>query len=337
LLFALALGSANSGHAASVAIVHSANASPSMVETIARLRGELTSIGLGTELVEEPVETALGQIAGARLERIGTARDVDAAIAVVSSGERDSVEVWAIDKATGRKVLRTVSFGASTETPPHTLALRALEVLRSSFLELELSMNGPKLDRATAPNAAEPTPERVAPAQHRERFGVEAGGALVVSTDNIGPALLPMLRLDLAAHPRLILQIQAAGFGTHPRVAGEGGSAQITQAYVLAGACYRFRLDERVRPFLSLSAGALRTAVDGDALAPNLSERPEQWSFLLDLGAGAAVRLHGGFFIAMAGHAQVAEPYPAIRFLDSVVASSGRPTLVLSLALGAWL
>ena len=36
-------------------------------------------------------------------------------------------------------------------------------------------------------------------------------------------------------------------------------------------------------------------------------------------------------------HAQLAEPYPAVRFVGAVVATSARPNLLLTLTIGAWL
>jgi hypothetical protein len=39
----------------------------------------------------------------------------------------------------------------------------------------------------------------------------------------------------------------------------------------------------------------------------------------------------------MAAHVQVAAPYVAIYFNDNRVATTGRPNLLLSLTVGAWL
>ena len=49
--------------------------------------------------------------------------------------------------------------------------------------------------------------------------------------------------------------------------------------------------------------------------------------------------LHLGdrYHLTLAAHVQVATPYVAIHFLDSVGAMSGRPNLLLTLAVGAWL
>jgi hypothetical protein len=81
----------------------------------------------------------------------------------------------------------------------------------------------------------------------------------------------------------------------------------------------------------------LHTSVEGRADAPNQGRVADQWSFLVDAGAGSLLRLPDRFYLSLAAHAQLAEPYPAIRFLDTVVATSARPNLLLTLTIGAWL
>jgi hypothetical protein len=43
------------------------------------------------------------------------------------------------------------------------------------------------------------------------------------------------------------------------------------------------------------------------------------------------------FTLSLALHAQLAEPYLAVRFVDTQVATSARPNLLLTLTVGAWL
>jgi hypothetical protein len=58
---------------------------------------------------------------------------------------------------------------------------------------------------------------------------------------------------------------------------------------------------------------------------------------LIDVSVGAGLRLRGRSYVTLAAHAQVAEPYVAIHIVDKVGATSGRPNLLLTLTLGAWL
>ena len=111
----------------------------------------------------------------------------------------------------------------------------------------------------------------------------------------------------------------------------------MAQAYGLLGGSFRFRAGARVRPFATLSAGVLRTSVEGRADAPNQGRVVDQWSFLVDAGFGASLRLPDRFTLSLAAHAQLAEPYLAVRFVGAVVATSARPNLLLTLTIGAWL
>jgi hypothetical protein len=90
-----------------------------------------------------------------------------------------------------------------------------------------------------------------------------------------------------------------------------------------------------VRPFVALSAGVLRTSVDGQAALPRVGHAEVRWSFLAEGSLGTTVRLGSRYFLELAGHAQVAAPYIVIHFDDAVVATAGRPNLLLTLALGA--
>jgi hypothetical protein len=260
-------------------------------------------------------------------------------VAIVGDLAPDSVEVWVIDKVTGKSVVRRVPFEPAAAGASKTLAIRAIELLRSSFLEIDLAAR----DRRSAPAAAPPPPavvhfvemERLA--EHPERFGVAVGGAAIMSLDGVGPALLPLVRFDWSLRPWLLAQATLAGLGTRTTVSGQAGSAQVAQAYGLLGASVRLRASSRLRPCAALAAGVLRTSVEGRAESPNEGRTVDHWSLLVDAGAGAELRLPNRFYLSLAAHAQLAEPYVAVRFVDTVIATSARPNLLLTLTIGAWL
>src|SRR5262245_10801607 len=212
-----------------------------MVETLVRLKGELTSAGFATEIVDS---TAAGSAPGdsrAGLEQLAARRGADAVVAIVGDLSPDSVEVWVIDKVTGKSVVRRVPFEPTAARASSTLAIRAIELLRSSFLEIDLAAH----DRQNASGAAPPPAvvhfvdaDRV---PHAEHFSVEVGGAAVMSLDGVGPALLPLVRFDLSLRPWLLAQVAVAGLGTRPTVESTAGTAQVAQAYGLLGGSVRFR------------------------------------------------------------------------------------------------
>ena len=90
-------------------------------------------------------------------------------------------------------------------------------------------------------------------------------------------------------------------------------------------------------PSSALAAGALRTSVEGQASLTTDGHSVGQWSFLLDGSLGAGLRLYGRYYLTLAAHLHLAEPYVAIHVVDAVGATAGRPNLLLTLTVGAWL
>jgi predicted metal-dependent hydrolase len=88
---------------------------------------------------------------------------------------------------------------------------------------------------------------------------------------------------------------------------------------------------------LALAAGVMHTSVEGQPGSGAEPRSVDQWSFLMDGSLGAGLRLYRRYYLTMAAHVQMAEPYVAIHFVDAVVATSGRPNLLLTLTVGAWL
>jgi hypothetical protein len=175
------------------------------------------------------------------------------------------------------------------------------------------------------------------PARHGERVGIEVGAVAMMSLDGLGPAVLSTVRVGWAARPWLVMQASAAGLGSRSTVATTAGNARVAQQYAVLGGLYRLRSAQRLWPFFGLAAGALRTSVEGQAGWGTGGHTAERWSGLIDVSLGAGLRLYGRTYLTLAAHAQVAEPYVAIHILDTVGATSGRPNLLLTLAVGAWL
>ncbi|HMI88372.1 MAG TPA: hypothetical protein VK550_30020 [Polyangiaceae bacterium] len=322
--------------ASSVVLVRPANSPPVMVETLGRLKGELISAGFEASIVDGAPGEAADSRAG--LERLATERGADAVVAIVGDLSPNSVEVWVIDKVTGKSVVRRMTFEPAAAQTSKTLALRAIELLRASFLEIDLAAHNRQNESLAAPPPAVVhfvEMERLA--RHPERWGVEVGGAAVMSLDRVGPAVLPIVRLDGSLRPWFVARATLAGLGTRPTVESQAGSAHVEQAYGLLGGSFRFRAGALVHPFAELSAGVLHTSVEGRAAAPNQSGAADQWSFLCDAGLGTLLRLPDRFYLSLAAHVQLAEPYPAVRFLGKVVATSARPNVLLIFTVGAWL
>jgi hypothetical protein len=333
------LGWARPAAAVTVAIVRPPEPTPVMSETLIRIAGELTAIGFAIELVEARPVAERGGDRESRLwlEQLARQHHVDAVVALIGATPPDAIEVWIVDGVTGKSVVRRVPFEPTAARAPETLSIRAIELLRSSFLELEFAARA-------APGEPQPTPEPIArlvaagPSPRApERAGLEVGAVGVFGLDGIGPAVLPMVRLQWAARSWLLVQATLAGLGTRSKVSTAAGSAEVAQGYALLGVALRLREGERLRPFVAAAAGMLHTGVEGRPESPNRGRSVDQWSFLAEAGGGASLRLRNRFQLSLAACAQLAEPYPAVSFVGTDVATSARPNLLVSLSVGAWL
>jgi hypothetical protein len=321
--------------AATVVIVRPTSASPALTETVSRLQGELLSLGLDVAFA--------GRAAGpdpypndprARLEPIAAAHGADAVIDVGAEDQPATADIYVLDRRTARSELLSVRVEDNAADRPARLAIRAIEVLRSNLVELDLARRGRPTPLAVR---AAPPPETPVPAAAGDGVALEAGAAVLTGVDGIGPALLPTARVERATRFGLALQLALAGFGTRPLLTAPAGGARLAQQFGLFGISTGAPSTRRLRPYAALAAGVLRTAIDGEADPPAQANAVTRWSFLVEGSAGARVRLPGRTFLTLAAHVQIAAPYVAIHVGDTVVATTGRPNLLFTLTVGAWL
>ena len=337
-----ALGAARAS-AATVIFIPPASPSAAVSEALVRARGELVSEGFVVEVVDAPREVgALGWQGW--IARLQADSKADAVVAMLGDRAPDAVEIRVVDQLTAQPVVRRMSFQPASDMTAKALAIHTVELIRATFLELNL-LPAP---RRPAPGQARPQPQ--AQTQTRapvtvveaaplppQRVSVDVGATAIFDLDGGAPLLLPVVQVSWALRPWLLSHLAGAGFGTRDTISSGGASAQMSQQFAVAGASYRFRTGRRLRPFLSLAAGVLHTSAQGEATPPDRGQQAEQWSFLLDGGAGAWLALGHRLQAALALETQIAEPYPAVRFSGTVVRTSTRPGLLLTITLGVWL
>ena len=314
-----------------VILVRPPAAPAAVIEALVRLRGELVAAGFDAQVVEQ----VLGLDVRASLEKLSPASDgaATALVAVVASAEPGSAELWVIDRVTGKTVVRRVNAGATN--PPRmaeVLSVRAVELLRASFLELAI---GPPPANNAPPSA--PAVERWATATLEEAdwtWAVEAGGGTAYAVDGPWNVILSVARLERALGRRFCARVSFAGLGTSARVDTPQGYAGLSQTILLAEIIARFRRGRRLEPMLSLGAGALRLAADSHEAAPFEAVSGARWAAAADVGVGLRIPLRRHRFeLGVEAHVLFAEPYPTVVFLGNEVAQAGRPSLIGSVTL----
>ncbi len=333
------LGVAVPAHAATVVLIKAPHPSAIASEATVRLRGELTAGGFDVTVVESPA----GEDPRAFLEEQAAAPDVEAVVAILAAAPTDIVELWVIDRVTGKTVTRRLPAEPATARSAEVLSIRALELLRASFLEIALGASRAGPDPSTPPPP--PPPPEVARMTEvaldngwPKTWAIEAGGCLLGSFEGFSPSLAPVVRGERIWLDRIVGRLTIAGLGTPAHVKSMVGSASVSQTFGLVEVAVKLRPETRLRPFLSLGAGVLHVTAEGRGTAfPYQALSGDQWSPIADAGAGVRVALRGRFELAAEVHAQVARSYPEIHFVDGTVARSGRPTVIGSLTLVAWL
>jgi hypothetical protein len=310
--------------AATVAIVRPTRSTPVWNETVSRLHGELLSVGAEVQMVDGATRSTDARTWFAEL---ATQRGLDAIIDIVGDAAPVAVEVWVKGKGSGPFEVSHVDLDPGSENASERSAIRALEVFRSIFLEIDLASRARRVQPVAGPPQAPPS----------ERLDLELGAATMTGVDGVGLAFSPMARVGWALRPWIALQVMAAGLGTRPTVSGDEGRARVTQDFGVLGACLRWRSGQRVQPLAALSMGWLHTAISANADTPRVGHSDKRWGLLWDGSVGAAFRIYGRAHATAAVHVQWAEPAVSIHFVDKTVASTGRPNLMLSLTVGAWL
>ncbi len=204
-----------------------------------RLVAELEALGFAAVIVDA------GDAPASRPALEASARRAGAIAAIRAVPSAGGVEVWIADRVTGKTVLRVVTSDGDGSEPDAALALRTVDLLRASLLEI--SLPAPAVGDVPAPQdlrarMALPPPE-AAPPPPAPVLRVAVGFGAMGSPGGVGPA--GVLDLGVAWMPS-----EHAG-GTlfaviplsRPEVTGAPGSADLAAG--LGGVGARFLLTTR--------------------------------------------------------------------------------------------
>ena len=313
----------------------------SLRDATSRLRGELAAAGFEVSEVSAPAADDAGSFATVRLQRTATG----------------AIEVWVSDQLTAKTVVRRIG-SRPRDRAPRVIAIRALELLRASLLEIESPPPPPPDDVPAAPPPPAPPADVVAwvraespapparaggdttsaPAEvpFVEHVAVGAGAALLGSFDGLGPAVLPAVDLWIALHPSVAARVTFAGPGFRGGLENAAGTALVRQELAKIELVWLPSVGTSwLAPMVSVGAGPYHLHVRGTATPPFRAASDDVWAALLDAGVGLAGRMSPRAAIVLDAHAIVTTPRAAVAIGDAQVASAGAPSLFTSLQLVA--
>jgi len=279
--------------------------------------------------VAEPVPS----VTPAALEAAAARTEAVAAITVDQPESDATGDIWVTERVTGKTLLRHLRAEPGSEDGPAVFALRAVELLHASLLEL----NEPHPPRGTVP--AEPvlrawvapkpqsTAEVVSTAPRAPTVSVTMGASVFASPGGLPPGLGPTLIVAWTPLPSWFGEIAWSG-PAYRTFEDSSGSVNLNELL----ATVRARFDPlpqraRIRPFAVAGVGAHRLGANGVTTGDYSGFDASVWTGLGLLGGGLRA-LAGetiGFHLEIAGFATTSRPVVATPASE---AHTGRPGIL---------
>jgi len=263
---------------------------PEETTILPRLHAELTGLGLDVKTVfkNESEQLPRDIIEAAR------ATGAVAAFRIVVAGDR--ADVWIADRITGKVVLREM-LPRGAKIDGRVVALRAVELLRASLLEL---------DMRRAPQGEPPPPvaltENSGLLQDLERFSLSADSAFLWSPGGCGPGL--GVAAAVAWRPTWIGARLSGGSVLAPAtITRPEGTGEVTTRWLALDAVLQPRRTRIAwRPRAGLGFAALATNLHGVPSGPRTSNQQTVYTLSpmasFDLGWAVHSRVRLGIGVA---------------------------------------
>lgn len=284
-----------------------------------RVQAELRTLGFDVELIRaegEPTREALE----------ASARTAGAVAALRVRASRQGVEVWVMDRVTGKTVLREVVTGGADDDA--VVALGAVELLRASLLEIE-SPAFVAREVPPTPAVQKLVPQRPPPSEGS--FSLVLAPALSVSPGDLG--VVP--QVDLWGRLRAATRFVMAARLTLPLVPvvveGREGRATVTLASASIVGDFLFVGESPWRGHVGVGFGAAWAHMEGTAAQAFIGRGDDVFVALSYVHGGLGYRL--GRTVRLFGDltAGMATPRPVVVFGNNTVAAWGQPVVTTAL------
>lgn len=293
-------------------------------EALSRLKGELRSLDF--EVITLPLAAERDPEQAVNADGGELAPIAAFALAAHGAGLR----LWMSDRVAHR--LSVQDWAEADERLAATVALQGVELVRARLAEPAPAP--PPRDVVTPP-----PPPAFAPPAPGPRLQAQAGVALALEPDARLQSFLPLVRVSLGARLSALcacaggVRVGAGAFGTALRLEDDGGSARVTQTLLLADLVLELWPDAALRPFAALGGGVDRRRVEGRAGTGFIARTEDALSPLGSAGLGLVADTFGPLALSLESQALIAARPARVQIADSLAATLGRPSFLISLGL----
>ena len=302
---------------ATIVLVQDASPSLFLKETMTRLEGELRTSGF-----EVVVVVRSGADARSSLESAVASSNAVAGIFIERADDRARAEVWVSDTLTGKLSVRPLESGES----PAILAVRAVELLRASLLELDTSKAPPSIARAPIDRIT----GRSELVSLRSAVGVEASFVMVVHPEIAEVALAPALRAFVTADNGLGARVSVVAPMLGTSIEGKLGVAVVSTELFLAEFVYTPPLSEWFDVAAVLGVGGLHLEAHGELDDPSRARSEDLGAFVIAPSFGLVARLADHFALTAEAGLVFTLPTLKIDMGRERLGALGRPALLAS-------
>ncbi len=297
---------------------------PTDTVTLTRLKAELAAAGFDLRAVQP------SRWAPTRDDIRDIARRENAIAGMALLPREGTVEIWIVDRVTGKTVLREVAAGVAgqgVEETAELVAICAVETLRATLMETALPY--PSRGEIAAPTAV-----RDLLRSRPSRFAARVSGAVGYGFGSLGLEGAVGVSAIATLSPHLRVGLDGLLPVTTPTVAGPEGRAEVRRS--LAGAFFEAALiGPGARFGCTLGGGAWLgvLSVRGAADPPYVGRSDRVMTLVPHIDAGGTVRISDRIAVGLRFSGAIAAPEAVVRFAGRDVANWGRPFVLATLGL----
>jgi hypothetical protein len=299
---------------------------PMLSDAFNRLQAELNIHHFDIQVVN----TEIGPDPTDALTRIAQEADALASIALLHHEGQTIVQVWLVDRVSGKATMRALQVDPSGDAA-NLLAIRAVDLLRASLREFNPDEKPPadvvNVDRRAVPVVVQRLAERPPPV-----FALRAEAMALYERPHLGLGIGPALGGAYLLGEAFELGVTVAGPIVGVKFNTPEGTTTIRQEMAWAETRWHFVRTPRVSMGLGLMAGALLINAQGQPEAPLIGQSQSLWGFLA--GFGVHSQLHMAPRVAVEFSLRALGTAPKLGFkMDNQQTVIGLPILAGSVGL----